>query len=215
MPDSRKPKKHSSYDGRQRQIVLTALGLVLAIGFYYSMSEISQGNPVAFLMPGFGAAAHLEDDSFYAKRKRIEPLGALEQRQMRQQRAAVDELARRHVGLPLTTGKSMDDLRVIQDVLDRSALSLDQTYELQALGVALGDVMAEQLGLEWVVVDDDLGRSRALRFGETENLIFPVTMISKRVERNVRFRVSELFEKARESVEEFRRTTGRGRRFTL
>ena len=216
MPKARKTRKPRSANGAKRQLVLTVFGLALAIGFYYSMSEISQGNPIAFLT-GFGnAAARLEDDSFYSnRRERIQPLGALEQRQMRAQRAVVDQLARRHVGTPLTTGRSLNDLRVIQDILERTHLSGEQSYELQALGVALGDVMAEHLGLDWVVVNDDLGRSRALRFGETDNLIFPITMISKRVERNVRFEVSELFEKTRESVDEFRRLSGRGRRYSL
>ena len=46
--------------------------------------------------------------------------------------------------------------------------------------MALGDVMASRLRLQWVVLDDQLGRSRALRLGDTPHLFFPVTMISKR-----------------------------------
>jgi len=45
----------------------------------------------------------------------------------------------------------------------------------------LGDVLARHPDLAWVVVDDDYGHSRALRFRTTVHLFFPVTMISKRV----------------------------------
>jgi hypothetical protein len=77
-------------------------------------------------------------------------------------------------------------------------LQPDQTLELQALGVVLGDVMVAQLGFSWAIVEDELGRSRALRLGESDDLVYPVTMISKRVEKDIRFTVEELYAKARE-----------------
>lgn len=125
-------------------------------------------------------------------RRRISPLEASDESLLARQRSAVDELARRHVGSPLTGGE-LDDLRVLQELLDQRVLDSDQTYELQSLGVVLGDVMVAQLGFAWVVVEDELGRSRALRMGESDELIFPVTMISKRVERDIRFSVEELY----------------------
>ena len=109
----------------------------------------------------------------------------------------------------------LEDLRVLQELLDQQILKPDQTYELQALGVALGDVLAEHYGLEWVVVDDDLGRSRALRYGEGEDLVFPITMISKRVEVALRVRVTDLYKKAEAEVEDFRRRAGGGRGLAL
>lgn len=113
------------------------------------------------------------------------------------------ELARRHVGSS-TTGRSLADLRVIQAIVDSAGLKSDQTFELQALGVALGDVLAAQLGLEWIALQDELGRSRALRFGETDVVLFPVTMISKRVEAGLPVSVEELWEKARRTVADAR-----------
>ena len=67
--------------------------------------------------------------------------------------------------------------------------------------------MVAQLGFKWVVVKDKLGRSRALRWKDTESFIFPVTMISKRVERDVRFTVEELYAKAEEVAASSRRST--------
>jgi len=209
----KRPKRKS--DTGMRRIITMALGLVVAVGFYLSIERIGS-NPFGGLLPGFGLdRALLEDDSFYAKRSSVETLTGVDQRRLREQRNLVDELARRHVGTPLSAGHSLDDLRVIQEILDQGVLDPDQTFELQALGVALGDVLAQQHDLEWVVVNDDLGRSRALRYGEGEDLIFPVTMISKRVEADVDFRVIELYEKSARSLDEFARRAGNGRRISL
>ena len=208
---SSKPRKDT---GRRRILTMT-LGLLVAVGFYLAVGGLSS-NPLGGLLPGFGLQGGLiEDTSFYANRNRVSPLSDVDLRRLREQRNLVDELARRHVGTPLSAGHSIEDLRVLQELLDQQILKPDQTYELQALGVALGDVLAEQYGLEWVVVDDDLGRSRALRYGEGEDLVFPITMISKRVEAKVRFRVLDLYEKSGQNVDEFSRRAGGGRRIPL
>jgi len=198
-----------------RRILTMTLGLLVAVGFYLSIEQFGS-NPFGGLLPGFGLdVARLEDDSFYAKRSRVEELSDVDHRRLREQRNLVDELARRHVGTPLSAGHSLDDLRVLQELLDQEVLDPEQTFELQALGVALGDVLAEQYGLEWVVVNDDVGRSRALRYGEGEDILFPVTMISKRVEADVNFRVLELYEKSARSLDEFALRAGSGRRIRL
>ena len=133
-------------------------------------------------------------------RTRIGPLTHSDERLLSQQRSVVDELARRHVGSPVTGGTA-NDLRILQELLDQRVLQPDQTYELQALGVVLGDVMVAQLDFSWVVVEDELGRSRALRLEESDDMVYPVTMISKRVEADVRFTVDELYAKARTIAE--------------
>ena len=187
------------------------VGLLLAVAFYMLMSRVEDG-PFELMFPGvMSPGARLEDDSFIAQRTRVMPLDGVELRRMREQRELVDELARRHIGTPLTTGQSLDDLRVIQEILDKKILEKEQVYELQALGIALGDLMAEQLDLKWVAVEDEHGRSRALQYGEDEDLFFPVTMISKRVDKDVRFTVEELFEKTRATVQRVRVRVGDAR----
>jgi len=191
------------------------LGLVAAIGFYIILGR-SVSNPLDSLLPLMGAGTPLlEDDSFIAQRTLIEPLDGVEQRRLREQRQLVAELARRHIGTQLSAGESLEDLRVIQELLDKKLFSPDQTYELQSLGVALGDLMAAQLDLKWVAVVDDLGRSRALQWGDGEDLIFPITMISKRVEVDLRFRVEDLYDKAEVAVKGFRMRASGGRRLDL
>ena len=46
-------------------------------------------------------------------------------------------------------------LRVIGAVLDNGWVETAETWKLQSLGIALGDALAQELLLEWVVVDDE------------------------------------------------------------
>ncbi len=140
-------------------------------------------------------------------------IGALEEADreiLDRQRARVDAWARRHVGRSLDG--SLRDLADLQTLVERVALEPHQTLELQAFGVALGDVLARQLQLRWVVFRDELGRSRALQVDDSELLVFPVTMLSKRIERSLPVDVRELYVSAARRVEEMRRAGSAARR---
>jgi hypothetical protein len=115
------------------------------------------------------------------------------------QRQRVDGLARRRLGSGFGSGPEAD-LRLLQRLFDERVVARDQLFELQAMGVVLGDVMVEKLRLRWVSIDDDAGHSRALRFRETEHLFFPVTMISKRAKLGDPVNVQALFDKTAEHV---------------
>lgn len=124
--------------------------------------------------------------------------GPRDREKNRQQRQHVEELARRHLGARIRGARS--DVEVLQRLLDGRYVPPEDAYGLQCLGVVLGDALAAELGLRWVVVDDDYGHSRALRDGEREQLYFPVTMISKRVAANERVSMRALYDKVAESV---------------
>ena len=62
----------------------------------------------------------------------------------------------------------------------------------------LGEVA--DLGLHWVVYQDSMGRTRALRDGESDTYLFPITMISRRREVDNRTSVAEIYGKARDIV---------------
>jgi hypothetical protein len=179
--------------GPQRRLIwILALVFVFVAAVHYYL-----------VGPDTLSVGHFDTEFSGTRQARYHALSGLEQRRLREQRELVQELARRYVGSP-TTGQSLADLRVIQAIVDSAGLKADQTFELQALGVALGDVLAAQLGLEWIALQDELGRSRALRFGETDVVLFPVTMISKRVEAGLPVSVEELWEKARRTVADAR-----------
>ncbi|MBN1265808.1 MAG: DUF3806 domain-containing protein [Anaerolineales bacterium] len=94
------------------------------------------------------------------------------------------------------------DLEYIQRILDDSLLDPDQTYELQSLGIVFGQVLASQTGFEWIIVDDEYGRDPALILEDTSILLFPLTMISKRVEQGEEVDVLALYNRTLEQVEE-------------
>jgi hypothetical protein len=183
---------------RMMRILVLALCTLAALYLYLDYGSGS-GTPFGFQLdrPAAEGAIDLDPES---SRTQIDSLEYSDERLMGRQRSVVDELARRHVGSPLTGG-ALDDLRILQELLDQRVLQPEQTYELQALGVVLGDVMVAQLGFSWAIVEDELGRSRALRLGTSDELVYPVTMISKRVERDVRFTVRELYDKAQAIAE--------------
>lgn len=57
----------------------------------------------------------------------------------------------------------------------------------------MGDLLAAELDLHWVVYEDAKGRSRALRLDETDNYLFPVTMISRRRQAGDETPVAEIY----------------------
>src|SRR5262245_28987236 len=74
------------------------------------------------------------------------------------------------------------DLKWLQRLVDDKAIRPNQAHELQCLGAVLGQVFAAKTPLKWVVVDDEFGRTLALQYPKTSVVVFPLTMISKRVE---------------------------------
>jgi hypothetical protein len=157
---------------------------------------------VSLLLAATSAAAAPLDT-----RPTITPLERSDREQLEHQRQMIATLARRHVGSPISGG-SLSDLRIIQQLLDRlpprdrrlvpfvepGFPGRSRIYEVQALGVALGDVMARNLRLEWVVFEDAYGRGRALNKPGTKDLVFPVTMISKRYEKSIPVDVRALYD---------------------
>ena len=110
----------------------------------------------------------------------LETLGPSDLMKSERQRKRANELALRYLGSPLRGG-GLRNLKTLQRLIDGGFITPDDIMDQQCLGVVLGDVMAQNLHLTWIVVDDEIGHSRALRWRDTQPLFFPVTMISKRM----------------------------------
>ncbi|MBQ4033996.1 MAG: DUF3806 domain-containing protein [Paludibacteraceae bacterium] len=74
-------------------------------------------------------------------------------------------------------------LYLLQGILKEGYYQKHETAELQTLGYCLGELLNELLGTHWVKVTDDKGTDYAIRYKDSSILFFPVTMISKRIER--------------------------------
>ncbi|MBK6289185.1 MAG: DUF3806 domain-containing protein [Gammaproteobacteria bacterium] len=122
-------------------------------------------------------------------------LQAGDEARLREQRQLIGDLAALHLGRGLN-GERERDLDTLQQLLDRRILGPGQTAELQAMGVVMGDLLAHELDMHWVIYRDDEGRSRALQLGSSANFLFPVTMISRRVDAGIQVRVREVHDAA-------------------
>ena len=134
--------------------------------------------------------------------KRLTPLTALDRQYMDGQRQLINELTLLRYG-----GRCCRDpleLDYLQRLLEDGHVTSDQTLELQAMGVLLGDLLATELDLRWIIYEDAQGRSRALQLGETDNFLFPITMISRRREADDLTPIADIYQRAVETIESAR-----------
>ena len=97
---------------------------------------------------------------------------------------------------------SMEDLVRLQTVVDSGNVPIENTQELQSLGVVFGKVFVNETpDYDWWVVEDEYGKDACVRYKETSLLIFPLTMLSKRIEDGDKFDVYELFHGLRQDLE--------------
>lgn len=132
----------------------------------------------------------------------LAPLGKLDQAYMQQQTEAIEEIATRRLGRRLQGNYA--DISILQSLLDRQLIKTDDDAGLQAMGIVLGNALAQDYQLEWVVYVDQRGRSRALRIGPDQQCLFPSTMISRRAKAGVEVNVEALYEKATRTIERVR-----------
>ncbi|GAA5317239.1 MAG: hypothetical protein AseanaTS_24430 [Candidatus Pelagadaptatus aseana] len=116
------------------------------------------------------------------------------------QTGQIEELSREHFGSGLTHTKQ--DLKTLQRLIHKGAINRNNTEQLQALGAVLGNVMTEDFGLVWKIYEDNLGRSRALctETEEHSECLFPITMLSRRIEVGIVPDVQEVYKKAYEAI---------------
>jgi hypothetical protein len=122
-----------------------------------------------------------------------------------QQRALVASAVRRHHDVALT--RSLKDLPILQTLIDESVFNKTQTYELQSLGVAFGDVLASELPLHWAMVTDEYGTDPTLQYKSMPLNVNALTMISKRVEQGRKVNLQELLEITRQQLRTFEKNS--------
>ncbi|MGO8929131.1 MAG: DUF3806 domain-containing protein [Limisphaerales bacterium] len=123
---------------------------------------------------------------------------------LERQRGIVAAAAKKRYGTP-SLAKTKADISVLQRLLDDKAFAKSQTYELQCLGVALGDILATELPLRWVMVTDEYGTDPTLRFKDSTIQVNVLTMISKRVERDEAVDIADLVRQSGVSVAQMER----------
>ena len=74
------------------------------------------------------------------------------------------------------------DLKDLQRALNTKAIDLSTERDRRGLGIALGMVLARELGLQWVRLADDWGVEMALTNGEAHMNAHPLPMIANRAD---------------------------------
>src|SRR5262245_14762909 len=130
------------------------------------------------------------------QRQKFERLTAADEERLRQQRAVIerylgeDEMSQTNYATP--GGK----LGLLRAILEAKIFDASQWYELQSMGIILGDAFVQEMGWIWRMVEDEYGRDPCVKVPGSSMVLFPLTMISKRVERGETVDVFLLFNMA-------------------
>lgn len=85
-------------------------------------------------------------------------------------------------------------LGLLRAILEARLFGPTHTYELQCMGVVFGDVFVQVLGWEWSMVTDEHGRDPCIQVPRSTVVLYPLTMISKRIEHGEAVDVFTLFD---------------------
>lgn len=146
----------------------------------------------------------LEKPMLNQSEQKITSLTEADQQRLCEQRAVVE----RYLSDDASRQKyqsAAGKLGTVRALLEAKTFKPTQTYELQCLGIVLGDAFVQELKMEWVVVEDQDGRDPAVRVPGKTIILYPLTMISKRVERGEKVDVFEMFNGVAAKVEEMKK----------
>jgi hypothetical protein len=102
--------------------------------------------------------------------------------------------------------KFEEKIKLLDVILTSNWINNDETYKLQCLGITFGDALVQYLQFKWIEVEDDFGIDPAIKYGTTSLILFPLTMISKRIENNEEVNIYDLYHKVKMKVLELRDT---------
>jgi hypothetical protein len=135
--------------------------------------------------------------------QKITALTEADQQRLRDQRAVVEKFLTDE-GSRQKYQTAAGKLGTIRAILQSNVFKPDQTYELQCLGIVLGDAFVQELNMKWVMVEEEGERDPAVQLPGTTIILYPMTMISKRVERGDKVDVFDLFNWTAAQVDELR-----------
>ncbi len=133
----------------------------------------------------------------------IEDMGWMDRNKMDKQLSKINDLTQTKLGSPLR--KNYSDLDTLQRLVDKSLVDPKDADTQQAMGIAMGEVFLADFPhtLEWKIYRDNLGRSRALCAKGTQQCLFPVTMLSRRMEVGSKPNVRKIYNDAVNMMAEF------------
>ncbi|MEX1032179.1 MAG: DUF3806 domain-containing protein [Cellvibrionaceae bacterium] len=153
------------------------------------------------LASGASAEIRITAEDEKRARQKVGELSWADENELTRKARMIENLGRRHFGRSLRNDKS--DLELLQRIADQKLIKEEDTETLQALGVVLGNTLRRELALEWKVYNDELGRSRALCVPDTEHCLFPMTMLSRRLEVGLPVNVEAVYDNAVATIDPY------------
>lgn len=137
---------------------------------------------------------HAEDEPII----KIYELNWTDRNFLKKQKTLIDELGRSHFGTPVRG--NITDLVLLQRIINKGLIKSSDIPKLQALGAVLGDVFISEYDLNWRIYEDDVGRSRAICLEDSEYCLFPITMLSRRMQVGLIPDVKKVYRKAIDAI---------------
>jgi hypothetical protein len=85
------------------------------------------------------------------------------------------------------------DLELLQRLSDDGVIDSSQDAELESVGIVFGQVLAAGTPLQWITIERSGERRLALRYPNTTVIVFPGSMIAKRLNRGERLEFRSLY----------------------
>lgn len=139
--------------------------------------------------------------SVMAAEQKVLNLTSQDQERLKQQRAVVEKYLSKE-DLETKYKTPAGKLGTLRALLEANVFKKSQTYELQSMGIVLGDAFVQEMGFHWVIVEDEYGRDPAIKYKETSIILYPLTMISKRIENGETVDIFKMFNGTAAKVEE-------------
>jgi hypothetical protein len=137
--------------------------------------------------------------------QKIESLNADDLVRIAKQRAVIERYLGEDAGNLQKYQTAAGKLGLLRALLDQKVFQPSQTYELQCMGIVFGDALVQYSGAEWRAVEDQYGRDPCVQIPGSTDILFPLTMISKRIEKGEAPDVFDMFNWSIAKIEELKR----------
>jgi hypothetical protein len=134
--------------------------------------------------------------------QRFEPLTTDDEQRLSTQRAVIERFLGNDPKNLANYASPAGKLGLLRAVLAAKVFDPSQTYDLQCRGIILGDVFVQKMKWLWRMVVDENGRDPCVKVPGSSIVLFPLTMISKRVERGEDVDVFDIFNRVAAVSEE-------------
>jgi hypothetical protein len=168
-------------------IIIGILCLAMAAGVFLGGPPPSASNDTA---KGSGSG----------KAPAIAPFTTADEGRLNRQREVVDTLLKKSGGDPTTMTTVAGKIAGLQKILDGDKLAVNPNWELRCIGAVFGDALVQGVGMKWVIVNDDQGRTAALLMEGTQFLAVPAQLFTGQRGGEPPMDVQALYDTAREQL---------------